>query len=329
MFAFALWETQKQRLTLAVDRFGKKPLYYAQDTEKVIFASEIKALLRFPGISRSLDYQALDQYLANGFVCAPHTIFSSIHRLLPAQIMTISRSGASTFERYWEPSFAQYDQWDRRSIDDCASELRELLIAAVRLRMNSDVPIGAFLSGGLDSTSVVALMTQLSTTPVKTFSIGFRDRHYDESSFAGKAAAHFGSEHHTETIDSEQLNLLLRLIHHFDEPFADSSMIPTYLVSQLARNEVSVVLSGDGGDEVFAGYHQHLYGYRQNVLQTLIPRPFHSTAVKIACLLPSTIKGIPYLISLENSAEQWITSGFFSTQQRYQLYSPDTRSILS
>ncbi len=328
MFAFALWDSHEQLLTLAVDRFGEKPLYYAQDAEKIVFASEIKSLLRFPGMSLDLDYQALDEYFANGFISAPRSVFSTIRRLLPAHTVTISRSGTSTFEHYWEPRFAPYDHWDRRSMDDCIAEIRGLLNEAVRLQMKCDVPLGAFLSGGVDSSSVVALMTQFSVTPVRTFSIGFSEKGYDESPFAHTAATYFGSDHHTEIIGSDQVELLYRLIHHFDEPFADSSMIPTYLVSQLARQEVSVVLSGDGGDEVFAGYHQHLYGYRQSILQALIPTQFHTHAAKFASILPSTIKGIPYLASLNDPVENWLTSGFFSAQQRYRLYSSDTRALL-
>ncbi len=329
MFAFALWDSSKQQLTLAVDRFGKKPIYYAIDAEKILFASEIKTLLRYPGLSYDIDYQALEEYLENGFISAPRSIYRSIRRLAPAQIMTISHSGVSHTERYWEPGFTEREKWDKRPIDDCAAELRELLTEAVRLRMTSDVPVGAFLSGGVDSTAVVALMTQLSTTPIKTFSIGFSDAHYDESLFAKAAAVHFGSDHHSEIIHSDQLDYLPDLVRHFDEPFADSSMIPTYLVSQLARQEVTVALSGDGGDEVFAGYHQHLYGYRQHVLQTLIPASLHPLTTRFARILPAATRVNPYLAALGRPAECWLISGFFSAQQRNRLYSSDTCSMLA
>ncbi|MEO8394898.1 MAG: asparagine synthase (glutamine-hydrolyzing) [Chloroflexota bacterium] len=328
MFAFALWDSSKQQLTLAVDRFGKKPLYYAIDAEKILFASELKALLRYPGLSRDIDYQALDEYLANGFISAPRSIYRGIRRLAPAQIMTIAHNGVSHTELYWEPNFAEYNKWDKRPINDCAAELRSLLTEAVRLRMTSDVPIGAFLSGGVDSTAVVALMTQLSTVPIKTFSIGFSDTHYDESPFAKAAVDYFGSDHHSEIIHTDQLGVLPDLIRHFDEPFADSSMIPTYLVSRLARQEVTVALSGDGGDEVFAGYHQHLYGYRQHVLQTLIPTSLRPLMAGFGRILPSAARVNPYLAALDRPAERWLTSGFFSAQQRNQLYSFDMRSTL-
>ena len=329
MFAFALWDSGIQQLTLAVDRFGKKPLYYTLDTEKVIFASELKALLRYPAISRDLDYQALDEYFTNGFVSAPRSIFKGIQRLAPAQIMTIARGKRPCIDFYWQPDFAESDQWDKLSVDDCAAELRHLLTEAVRLRMISDVPIGAFLSGGVDSTSVVALMAQLSTNPIKTFSIGFSDPRYDESPFANAAAAYLGSDHHSEIILEDKLDLLPSLVRHFDEPFADSSMLPTYLVSQLAKQQVTVALSGDGGDEVFAGYHQHLYSYRQLVLQSTIPISLHSAVRKFAGIIPSVMKVKPYLSALGRPAECWLTSGFFSAQQRSQLYTLETRSVLA
>jgi asparagine synthase (glutamine-hydrolysing) len=328
MFAFALWDSTNQQLILAVDRFGKKPLYYALDAEKIIFASELKALLRYPGITHDLDYEALDEYLANGFVSAPRSIFKSIRRFKSAQIMTVAHNETS-LGSYWEPSFATPDEWDKRSMDDCAAELRYLLREAVHLRMNSDVPIGAFLSGGVDSTAVVALMAQLSTAPIKTFSIGFSDPRYDENTSAKAASAYFGSDHYSEIIHEDKLDLLPRLVRHFDEPFADSSMLPTYLVSLLARQQVTVAFSGDGGDEVFAGYHQHLYGYRQLALKSVIPASFHFASMKLAEYLPYAIKVKPYLAALGEPPEHWLTSGFFSTQQRSQLYSFDTHSMLA
>ena len=328
MFAFALWDRSAQQLTFAVDRFGKKPLYYAHDTDKVIFASELKALLRYPGIQRELDYQVLDEYLTYGFVSAPRSIFKSIRRLTPAQIVTVSSNSSLHIETYWHPTFAEPDQWDRRSINDLAAELRHLLTEAVRLRMISDVPVGAFLSGGVDSTAVVALMTQISRAPVKTFSIGFDDPRYDERGFGKAAAAYLGSDHISEGVDVDKLDLLPNLVHHFDEPFADSSMIPTFLLSQLAHQKVTVALSGDGGDEVFAGYHQHLYGYRQFFLQTIIPVPFHSLASRLTAVMPSALKLKPYLAALNRPVENWITSGFFSAQQRSSLYTVEAQAVL-
>ncbi len=328
MFAFALWDGSTRQLILAIDRFGKKPLYYMHDSEKIIFASELKSLLCYPGIQRELDYQALDEYLACGFISAPGSIFKNIQRVSPAHIVTVQANGSLNIEKYWYPNFTEPNQWDKRSIDDLATELRYLLTEAVRLRMISDVPVGAFLSGGVDSTSVVALMTQISDAPVKTFSIGFDDPRYDERQFAECAADYLGNEHLSEIMTVDKLDFLPHLIQHFDEPFADSSMVPTYFLSQLARRKVTVVLSGDGGDEVFAGYHQHLYAYRQFFLQTVIPKSFHSLASSLGRAMPPAIKLKPYLAALGQPAENWITSGFFSVRQRRKLYSLEAQLML-
>ena len=302
MFAFALWDGHADQLVLAVDRFGKKPLYYFQDHEKIVFASELKALMRCVDIRRELDYEALDDYLSCGYIRAPHSIFVGVQRLAPGQRLTAQRSGTIQIDQYWQPTFAEVGQWDKRSRRDLAVELRHLLLEAVRLRMVSDVPLGAFLSGGVDSSAIVALMTHIGAAPVKTFSVGFDHPAYDESAYARAAADFFHAEHTSALVQPDALDLLPRLVRHYDEPFADSSMIPTYLVSQLARSEVTVVLGGDGGDEVFAGYHQHLYAYRQLYFQALIPFSLHPAAVSLAHRIPRALKIGPYLTALDHQA---------------------------
>jgi asparagine synthase (glutamine-hydrolysing) len=327
MFAIALWDSQTEQLILVVDRFGKKPLYYLLDTEKIVFASELKSLLQIPQSRLQLDYEALDEYLSCGYITAPRTIFKGICKLCPGQIVSVKRNGSVEFETYWQPIFAEPNQWDKRPPRDIRAELLNLLSEAVRLRLTSDVPVGAFLSGGVDSTAVVALMREHLGAPVKTFSVGFEDAHYDETPYAHLSANYYQSDHYSEIISPAALDLLPKLVRHFDEPFADSSMIPTYFVARLARQHVSVVLSGDGGDEVFAGYHQHLYARRQQYLRSIIPASLFPLSTQLASALPAASKIKPYLTN--KPAQDWLSHGFFSAQQRSLLYQTETRQLLA
>lgn len=321
MFAFALWDASARQITLAVDRFGKKPLYYSLDREKIVFGSELKALLAFPGLRCEIDYEALDEYFSCGYISAPRTIYQSIRRLPAGYILTVRGDGSAGHEAYWQPRFAEPDAWDTRPTPELAAELRHLLSEAVRLRMASDVPVGAFLSGGVDSSAVVALMRDQSAIPVKTFSVGFAEAPYDERPYAQQVASDCRTDHYSETVSPGQaLELLLRLVRQYDEPFADSSMIPTYVVSQLARQHVTVALSGDGGDEVFAGYHQHLYAYRQQYLESIIPAPAVASVARLAGIVPRALKVKPYLAAMGEPAYQWLSSTFFSKSQRALLF---------
>ncbi len=249
-FAFALWDGKRARLLAARDRAGEKPLYYHEGAEDIVFASEIKSLLSRADVPRKLDVEALDLFLSYEFVLAPRTIFEGIKKLPPAHAMSVERGRVSTWAYWVAPDTVD----DGRSEESWARELRETLGAAVRSQMMSDVPLGAFLSGGIDSSTVVALMAEASSRPVKTFNIAFREGSYDESSYAREIAKRFGTEHREETIAPDVAALFDRLVVHLDEPFADVSLFPTYLVSEVASREVKVVLSGDGGDELFAGY---------------------------------------------------------------------------
>jgi asparagine synthase (glutamine-hydrolysing) len=243
MFAFAIWDRRSDQIMLAVDRFGKKPLYYLLDHEKCIFGSELKAILQHPNLTLEIDYEALDQYLAYGYIAAPYSIFQQIRKIPPGHTAVIRRDGSLQLESYWHPHLCPPNQYDNRSIDDLAVELRALLTEAVRIRMISDVPLGAFLSGGVDSSAVVALMSEVSDQPIKTFSIGFEEDRFDESSYAQLVADYCKTDHTCHVVRPDIINILPKLIHQYDEPFADS-MIPTFYVSQATRQHVTVALSG-------------------------------------------------------------------------------------
>ncbi len=249
-FAFALWDSKRARLLAARDRAGEKPLYYHEGPDDIVFASEIKSLLSRADVPRKLDLEALDLFLTYEFILAPRTIFQGVSKLPPAHAMSVERGRVNTWAYWRAPDAAEQG----RSEAYWARELRETLTSAVRSQMMSDVPLGAFLSGGIDSSTVVALMAEASSRPVKTFNIAFREGSYDESSYAREVSKLFGTEHREEMISPDVVSLFDRLVVHLDEPFADVSLFPTYLVSEVASREVKVVLSGDGGDELFAGY---------------------------------------------------------------------------
>jgi asparagine synthase (glutamine-hydrolysing) len=253
MFAFAIWDSARQTLLLARDRLGVKPLYYYLDHDCLVFGSELKALLQCRHVPKLIDPEALDAYLTFEYIPAPLSIFAGVKKLPAGHFLTF-RDGAASARQYWElrcrPLHASEEELSRA--------LYDLLKDAVRLRLVSDVPLGAFLSGGIDSSSIVALMSELMDRPVKTFSIGFDDPSYNELEYAGAVAKQFGTEHYELTIRPDVVNWVSDLVHHLDEPLADVSIFPTYLVSKLAREQVTVVLSGDGGDELFGGYEWYL-----------------------------------------------------------------------
>jgi asparagine synthase (glutamine-hydrolysing) len=254
MFAFALWDSKKEILFCARDRLGKKPFCYTKTPRSLVFGSEIKAITADPEVSVAPDYCAIDLYLTYQFVPSPLTAFEGIHRLGPGEYLTCDLQGNVKTERYWEPPVPEKTCATTEQIE---SEIVRRLREAVRMRMISDVPIGAFLSGGIDSASVVALMSQESTRPVKTFSIGFEDDGYDERPYARLVAERYGTDHHELIVRPNAVEVLSTLVWHYNEPFADSSAVPTYYVSKMTRGYVTVALSGDGGDECFAGYDNY------------------------------------------------------------------------
>jgi len=255
MFAFALWDGRKKRLFLARDRVGKKPLYYFHGQNTFVFASEIKAILEHPQVPRRVNLKAIPLYLTYGYVPAPGSIFEGIHKLPPGHVL-ILEDGRIEIREYWDLSYPQ-GQGVVKLEGEYIGGLLSLLREAVAIRLISDVPLGAFLSGGIDSTAVVALMSELMGHPVKTFAIGFAgEPSFDELKYARLAAERYGTDHHEFVVEPKAIELLPKLVWHYDEPFSDSSAIPTYLVSKLTREHVTVALNGDGGDELFAGYER-------------------------------------------------------------------------
>ncbi len=254
MFACAFWDRRASRLVLVRDRLGKKPLFYYRDAQRVLFASEIKALLAFGGVERTVNLRALHEYLAYGYIVGEQAILEGVHRVEPGETVVV-HAGHVSCRPYWRLRFEPSPRPPGEA--EATEQASRLLRQAVRRRMISDVPLGAFLSGGLDSSTVVALMAELSSRPVKTFSIGFEETDYSELEDARRVARHLGTDHHEMIVKPAALDVLPDLVWHLDEPFADSSALATYYVCQAARQHVTVALSGDGGDEVFAGYVQY------------------------------------------------------------------------
>ncbi len=332
MFAFALWDAPRQRLLLARDRLGIKPLYYGLHGSQLIFGSELKALLAHPGIPRTLDLVALDQFLTLEYIPSPRTIFQGLHKLPPGHLLVLE-AGQHRVTQYWDVRLQPVPE----SEDECVEALRSLLQDAVRLQMVSDVPLGAFLSGGIDSSTVVALMSQVAIQPVRTFSIGFEDRTYNELPYARAVAAHFDTVHTEAFLEPDISALVEQLVPHLDEPFADFSVFPTYLVSQLARQQVKVVLSGDGGDEVFGGYDTYVaqnlalvYGrlpaaVRRDlmpaVMSRIAPRPEKKGVVNKA---KRFVEGAALPAALQHT--RWMT--FMSPRDKAALYQPGLQAAL-
>ena len=253
MFGIAIWDANRRRLVLGRDRLGQKPVVYHCNSDRLIFASELKSILEVPNVARQIDRSAVDEYLTYQYIPHPNTIFRGIRKLPPGHC-AVFQDGRLSVKSYWNPD-------PRHTISSGPAQsrerLRELLSESVRLRMRSDVPLGAFLSGGIDSSIIVALMQDVAEQPVKTFSIGFPVCEYDESAHARRVAQHLQTDHHEFQVVPDSVKVLPELVWHYDEPFADSSAIPTWYVSKLSREHVTVSLTGDGGDELFAGYSRY------------------------------------------------------------------------
>lgn len=256
MFGFVIWDKNRQQLFCARDRFGIKPFYYYTDKEKFVFGSEIKAILSAGNIDKTISYDALDSYFAFGYITSDLSIYKSVKKLQPGHYLLLSFKNEVSFDikKYWE---VQFDPDYSKTENEWNEEIEACLSETVKLHMIADVPLGAFLSGGIDSSSVVAMMAKNSTQPVKTFSIGFKEEKFNELKYARVVAEKYNCEHHEQIIEPESIALLPKLIRGYDEPFADTSAIPTYYVSKMARENVTVALSGDGGDELFAGYESY------------------------------------------------------------------------
>lgn len=325
MFAFAIWDEKNQRLYIARDRVGKKPLYYTQTKSgALLFGSELKSLLLHPEFERDINYEALDAYLSFAYVPDPLSIFKYAHKLAPGHFLIFQNSKIIT-KQYWDFNF---EQTEIRSEEEYIEELRTLIDEAVRIRLVSEVPLGAFLSGGVDSSTIVGYMTRNMSQPVKTFSIGFNEDSYNELKYARIAAKHFGTDHHEFIVTPEICDMVDELVWHFDEPFADTSALPTYMVSKLARDYVTVVLSGDGGDELFAGYTRYVVDKRRSGLARL-PRVVREGLMRpVSEKLPQGAFGKNYLrnVSLE-PVDRYIDSvSHFTELNKRSLY---TKSFLS
>jgi len=251
MYAFALWDEKRQKLLIARDRLGKKPMHYALHRGRLYFASEIKSILAVAPELAEVHRAALLQYMYLGYIPDPATAFKGIHKLPPGHLLEFER-GEVRIRKYWD--LPQYATHQPASEEECLEELESRLAEAVRIRLISDVPLGAMLSGGTDSSTVVALMARASSKPVKTFAIGFKQADFDESQYARIVAEKFATDHHELILEPDIVGTIEKLTRSLEEPFADSSMLPTYFISCLSRQHVTVALSGDGGDELFAGY---------------------------------------------------------------------------
>jgi len=327
MFAVALWDARRRRLVLGRDRLGKKPLVYRHESGRLLFASELKSLLTVPGLQRDIDPSAIDEYLTYQYIPHPNTIFRGFRKLPPGH-WAVWQDGQLEVKPYWMPDFGH----ERRiAPGDAIAELRRLVEDAVRIRLRSDVPLGAFLSGGVDSSIVVALMQKLAAEPIKTFTIGFPVKEYDESAFAERVANHLQTHHTTLEVKPDAVAILPKLAWHYDEPFADSSAIPTWYLSELTRKHVTVALSGDGGDELFAGYSRY-YAVALAGMFDRLP-PFKSLAAARAWqLVPSSGRQKSLLRKAKRFSEvltlaperrylDWVS--IFNEPRRAEIYNDD------
>jgi len=334
MFVFALWDDRRRRLLLARDRVGKKPLYYARDGDRLLFASELKSLLQDHALKRALNLEALDTYFSLGAVQAPDTILLGIHQLLPAHYL-VWESGRIRAAEYWDVPHVAPIEWTEA---EALRALDTVLLDAVRVRLVSDVPVGAFLSGGVDSSAIVEAMARLSSTPIVTTSVGFTEQAFSELEHARAVAKAVGTDHHEVVLQARAADVLPRLVWHLDEPFADSSALPTYYVAKAARERVTVALSGDGGDEVFAGY-QRRYGLNRSEarLRRWLPAWFRAGVLRPlgrvypkADWMPRPLRARYFLQNLGTTFERayFADLSLFRTDEKGRLLSDELKAAL-
>jgi len=313
MFAFAIWDKRRKRLVLGRDRMGKKPLHYALVGQELIFASELKAILRHPRIPRALSMRAVTRYLVHDYIPAPQTIFQEIRKLPPGHLLTYENNAIQTWQ-YWDLP-CPGDRLKTRG-EEIAGELRRVLEAATRRRLVSEVPLGAMLSGGIDSSIVTALMARNMSQPAKTFNIGFNENSFDESSYARRVAKHVGTDHHEEIMTPRTvLDLVGKISDVLDEPMADASVLPTYLLSRFTRSHVTVALSGDGGDEMFAGYPTY-QAHQVARFMPPAPRPIFAYAGALADRLPVSHANF----SLDFKIKKFISALEYPLEIRHALW---------
>jgi asparagine synthase (glutamine-hydrolysing) len=326
MFGLAIWDARTHTLLLARDRIGIKPLHYARVGGRLYFGSEIKSLLEAPDLPRDLDLDALDHYLSFLYTPRDGSIFRSVRKLPHGHLLTWC-DGTVQVRKYYElPTEEDYTG----SEADAAADLRAVLTSAVRSHLVSDVPLGAFLSGGIDSSLVVGLMAEASGGHVKTFSIGFDEPSFDELKHARRVANHFGTDHHEFVVKPDGVAILDQLVNHFDEPFADASAIPTWYVSEMARRHVTVVLSGDGGDELFGGYDRYVPHPRVVAFDRYSPRAFRRVAAIAAARLPHGARGKNFLrhVARDDQGRYLDAIRFFSTDEKPVLLTRDVAARL-
>lgn len=329
MFAFAIWDTQRRELFLARDRIGIKPLYYCQCGSELVFASELKALLKHPAVPRRIDPLAVSKFFTFGYVPAPHTIFEGVHKLEPGMCL---RFGADGLRKacYWDLP-PGHQPPTGLNVADCAGELLQVLRASVTKHLRSDVPVGVFLSGGIDSSTITALAAQVAGGQLHSFSMGFEERSYDESPYARQVARRYGTNHHHEVLSLKRaVELLPRVMQILDEPFADASILPTYLLSEFASRHVKVVLSGDGGDELFAGYPA-FQAHKIMELFSSLPPSWINTLSRGVQRLPVSHQyaSVPFLLQQFFKGQgsppeirfcHWL--GYYGDAEKQQLLSP-------
>jgi asparagine synthase (glutamine-hydrolysing) len=329
MFAFAIYDFSQETLFIARDRVGKKPLFYSLTKRgNFVFGSELKVLLEHGEISKEIDFSALDSYLTFGYVPEEFCIFKDVHKLAPGHFL-LFKNGSIEIKKYWDFDYSGASEIKAEA--EYIDGLREKIKEAVRVRLISEVPLGAFLSGGVDSSSIVGMMSQISDAPVKTFSIGFNEDTFNELKFARAAAKHFNTEHHEFVVTPDLVETVDDLVWHFDEPFADSSALPTYMVAKMARDYVTVVLSGDGGDELFAGYTRYVTDKKRSGLEKL-PRVLRQNLLKpLSEALPHGAKGRNFLYNTSlDAVDRYIDSvSHFGKLKKLELYSNALRENLN
>jgi asparagine synthase (glutamine-hydrolysing) len=311
MFAFALWDRRRRQLLIARDRVGKKPLLYALHDGGISFGSEMQALLQDPEIPREVDHEAIDAYLGLGYVPAPLTALRAVRKLPPAHTLLL-RDGRVQLRRYWS---LDYSRKAERPVQEWCELIREQLLAATRRRMIADVPLGAFLSGGIDSSAVVAAMAQVSTDPVRTFSIGFDHAGFDELPHARRIAEQFGTVHEEFQVRADAVSVVPRIVRHYGEPFADSSAIPSFYLAEMTRRHVTVALNGDGGDESFGGYTRYVSNAMAGRLERL-PLPLRRGVGALGARIPPGGE----ITSVRNKARRLASGLGLDASERYLRY---------
>jgi asparagine synthase (glutamine-hydrolysing) len=332
MFAFALWDTRRRRLLLARDRVGKKPLLYSHRADGISFASEMRALLQDPDVPRDLDYTALDLYLAYEYVPAPLSAFRAIRKLSPGCTL-LYEDGGIAIDRFWRLRYGgEPPVTDERELGPA---LRERIGTAVRKRLVSDVPIGAFLSGGVDSATVVGTMAEASSEPVKTFTIGFPDERFNELPGARLIAERFATDHHEMVVEPDAVSIIPRIARHYGEPFADSSALPSFLISELTSQHVTVALNGDGGDEAFAGYDRYVTAMKLARIGGLIPTPLRAPLARASARVGDSFgdraaraRRLCQKVCLEPVDRYRLAMSTFAGYERQRLYSDEFLELL-